>query len=65
MAYPRTWTVWYLKRVRKKCDECGKPIRKELVVVDPWTFRQFWSVAEILKETKAGRGDDYWRCYTS
>jgi len=65
MAYPRTWTVWFVKRTNRQCIRCGKRFGKRLVVVDPATFGQFWSLKEVLRETKAGWGDYCWRCATS
>jgi hypothetical protein len=62
MGYPERRTVWFIKRVRETCAECGKAVRKRLVIVDPMTFRQFWSANEIIMEERVGWGGLCWKC---
>jgi hypothetical protein len=62
-GYPEGRTVWYVRKTEEKCAWCGRPIERELRVTDPSTFQQFWSVAEVVREEKAGRYGLCWKCY--
>jgi hypothetical protein len=51
-----TRTVWSVinKGAVRTCRRCGKRYRKHLVIYSPSDFAKFWSLAEVLRETKAG-----------
>jgi hypothetical protein len=62
MAYPDRRTVWYVRRTNAVCPQYGKRYGKELIIVGPPTFSQFWDLWEIVRDEKAGYGGLCWRC---
>jgi hypothetical protein len=65
MPRPVVRTVWLIKRTNAICASCGKRYGKRLIIADPATFRQFWSVDEIVREEKAGYGGLCWLCWSA